>query len=152
MKNLTCKYCSSLKQFNISEKPLNMDPLDINTRFIVTHRWIQADTDRNTCPLCPYRWLRSCRAVKHIHSHQSDSEHPGNPAHRSMSSHPRAVDIVPGFGRGLASTGPQLEAVCQEVHLWTDYIESINITSLFFGAYAVQTNKLGVMARTKQSL
>lgn len=86
-----------------------------------THQWTQENTDRRTCPLCPHRWLRSCTAVKHTHSHQSGSEHPGTPAHRSTSSRPRGFCIAPCFGTGLGSTGPLWRAACRGMHLWTEY-------------------------------
>lgn len=87
-----------------------------------THQWNQEDTDRRTCRLRPHSWLRSCRAVKHTRSRQSDSARPGIPAHRSMSSHPRGSCILPCFGRGLESTSPPWKEARHEVHLQPDYM------------------------------
>lgn len=80
----------------------------------------QESTDRRIDPLCPHRFLRSCRAVKHTRSHQSDSENPESPAHRNKSSYRHGFDKSPGSGKGLGSTGPQFEAACPEQHLRTD--------------------------------
>lgn len=97
-----------------------------------THQWTQESTDRRSCPLCPHRWRRSCRAPRHTRSRRSGSERPGNPAHRNRSSRPRGLCISPCFGTGSASTGPLLGEARQETLsnrktlIWAMYIPWID--------------------------